>query len=489
MLRDEESNLTTIDVTDLNLDRKNFRIDYSKIKNNDDLNKLLFQEEKIMEMAQSIVSRNGLYPHEFMIVVKEDGKNIVMEGNRRVLAIRCLLDASFVPLEYRTEFKRAVGRVNEELKSKISKVRAVFMSRDDALKIVADKHSDISYRKWSLLSQWRFMRERFFSSDLDINKTIEFLDPERPTDVPNGIKFINLIEYVRGLRFWDEDGLRVDIEKNRIEPTRLTRALGYTDVVNALHLSFDEKFEVAIQSGTDKGAFDWVLFNFAKSALIDSDEWANINTRSSKDEIVSLVQSWYKEYSEKNKEPSSKEGQNSKESGNSKEGNIDPEKNKNGKGTTKEPDDKTQKAKGKNPVKYFSDLKCTVEDQRLKRLTKELTKITMTQFPAAAIMLTRSLIESTLIYQIEKKDLKNEYHNYKGKDGLKKILNFSINSKARLFKDPKSANGLEYLENTKYKDFMDDIVHSKWIDPTDSDIASIAGKIRELLKAILTDDA
>lgn len=490
MFGDEESNLTTIDVTDLHLDRKNFRIDYSKIKNDDDLNKLLFQEEKIMEMAQSIVSRNGLYPHEFMIVVKENGKNIVMEGNRRVLSIRCLLDDSFVPLEYRNEFKKTVGEVNDNLKKKISKVRVVFMKRDDALKIVADKHSDISYRKWSLLSQWRFMREQFFKFGLDLDKTIEFLDPERPADVPNGIKSINLIDYVRGLKFWDESRLRGDIEKNRLEPTRLTRALGYTDVINALHLSFNDKFGVVIQSEIEREAFDWVLFNFTKSALIDSDDWAKINTRSSKDEIVSLIESWYREYSEKNKnnQTDSTVGENVKEPDNSKK-KVEPEKKKDEWETTQESDLGNKKAKGKNPVRYFSDLKCMVENQRLKRLTKELTKITMTQFPAAAIMLTRSLLESALIYQIEKKNLKNEYYTYKGKDGLKKILNFSIKSKDQLFKDPKSANGLEYLETSKYKDFMDDIVHNKWIDPTDSDIASIAGKIRELLKVILMDNA
>ena len=58
-----------------------------------------------------------------------------------------------------------------------------------------------------------------------------------------------------------------------------------------------------------------------------------------------------------------------------------------------------------------------------------------------------------------------------------------------LFNDPKSGKGLEYLESSKYKDFMDDVVHSDWINPHASDVANIAGKIKELLKAILTDSA
>ena len=490
MIKSDGTKTSLVDVRNLYLDKKNFRIDFDKVRNDEDLSKLLFEEENIVEMAQSIVSRNGLYPHEFLIVVRENGKDIVMEGNRRVLAIRCLLDLNLVPLEYRPKFKAAIGEVSQELKEKISKVNVVYMSREEALKIVADKHSDISYRKWSLISQWRFIREQFQRFNSDIDKTLDFIDPETASDVTNGIKFINLIDYIRNLGWWDSENLRASIEKNRLEPTRLTRALNYTDVQNALNLSFDEKYEVLIKPGTDKNAFDYVLFNFAKSALIDSDDWAKINTRSTKDEIISLIESWYSEYQKRDKEnqTSEKNVHNNKEDETGRSG----AENSNESSKKKEnPDGETQNKKqsGKKPVIYFSDLKCTVDDNKLKGLALELSKITMTQFPAAAIMLTRSLLEVSLLYQINKKGLNSDYYQYKGKDGLKKILNFSINKSSVLFKDPKAAKGLEYLENSKYKDFMDDIVHSKWITPTASDVANIAGKIRELLKAILTDSA
>ena len=275
-----------------------------------------------------------------------------------------------------------------------------------------------------------------------------------------------------------------------MEPTRLTRALNYTDVQNSLNLSFDSKYEVNVKPGTDKNAFDYVLFNFAKSALIDSDEWAKINTRSTKDEIVSLIEMWYSEYSKKEKEgkTSEKEDHKNKENEAEKSG-TENSKESNKEGETSNERTQNKKQSGKKPIIYFSDLKCTIEQNRLKRLSRELSKITMTQFPAAAIMLTRSLLESSLIYQIDKQKLMPQYYSYKGKDGLKKLLNFSISKKNDLFKDPKSANGLEYLEASKYKDFMDDIVHSKWIDPTADDVANIAGKIKELLKSILSDKA
>ena len=490
LIKSDGSTTSLVDVKSLYLDKKNFRIDYARVQNNQDVSKMLFEEENIIEMAHSIVSRNGLYPHEFLIVVKEDGKDIVMEGNRRVLAIRCLLDQKFVPLEYRPKFKSVIGEIDQGLKDKISKVNVVYMPREEALKIVADKHSDISYRKWSLVSQWRFLREQFQRFNRDIDKTLDFIDPETASDVTNGIKFINLIDYVRSLEWWDNENLRTEIEKNRLEPTRMTRALNYTDVQNSLKLSFDDKYEVCIKDGTYKKAFDYVLFNFAKSALIDSDEWAKINTRSTKDEIVSLIESWYSEYQKKyNGDQTSEKEEHKNKENETEKSTVETSKESNKKEETPNGQTQNKKQSGKKPIIYFSDLKCTLNDNKLKGLTLELSKITMTQFPAAAIMLTRSLLESSLLYQINKKGLNSDYYQYKGKDGLKKILNFSINKSSVLFKDIKSAKGLEYLENSKYKDFMDDIVHSKWITPTASDVANIAGKIRELLKAILSDSA
>ena len=143
----------------------------------------------------------------------------------------------------------------------------------------------------------------------------------------------------------------------------------------------------------------------------------------------------------------------------------------------------------RKPDDYFSDLKCTINDDRLSRLTIELSKISIKQFPIATIMLARSLLESALTYQIIKKGLKDDYNAFKGNNGLDKRIKFSIDRKIDLFTDPKSVNGLDYLKKYNYKTFMDDIVHNRWVFPTEKDIAQIAGEIKELLKDILTDNA
>jgi len=511
MTEDKENNSTRVNVKDLYLDKKNYRIDFNRVKNKHDIEKLLFEEEGIMEIAQSIVSANGLYPHESLIAIKEDGKNIVLEGNRRVLAIRCLLDPSLVPLEYRGEFEKKIGNISEELKKKISKVNVVFMHREDALKIIADKHSDTSYKKWSLLSQWRFIRDQYRNFGYDINKTINFLKPERPTDVSNGIKFINLIEYVRGLKFWDEQKLRAEIDKNRLEPTRLTRALGYTEVVNSLNLSFIDRFEVVTKTGVDKEAFNWVLFNFTKSALIDSEEGARINTRSSKEDIVGWIKSWYDEYSRmaSNVANNKESIQGIPETGEKDPGTQQKEEKKptSHNGDPKLPDQNKFRAKNKKPSVYFEDLTCNIGNNRLIELSIELKALSnlkyknnnLEKLPAATVMLIRALLESSLYYKIDNSGKLSDYKkqgnsNYRQKgssyETLNGLISYAIDHADEIFKKEYTDKAKSVLNDVlrNHLNYMNSIVHGNWQDPTPERIQTLAGNLRELFNKILSGE-
>jgi hypothetical protein len=49
----------------------------------------LFEHDKAMEIAQSI-SMRGYFPNEPLLAVKDDGKYIVVEGNRRLAALKAL---------------------------------------------------------------------------------------------------------------------------------------------------------------------------------------------------------------------------------------------------------------------------------------------------------------------------------------------------------------------------------------------------------------
>ncbi len=486
-------------VSELRLDRKNYRVDWKPDTTEEEIILKLFEEEDIVEMAKDIVASGGLNPQENFIATREDGKNIVLEGNRRLLAIFCILDPSRVPQKYRNQFNAAIGSPSPELKKRLSKVMVVFFeSREEARPLIADKHSGLSLKQWGLISQYRFVMDEYLKNNYDLEKTISNLKLDRQK-VVNALKNYSLIKYIRGLNVWDEQGLRAEINRNRLELTKMTRALQFAKVKKALGLDYDNRFELAIQ-GMTREKFDYIIFKFAKASLID-DEGDVIGTRSSIEEILALISKWKSEYDSEHPQSGTPSGGGTSvttsggESGGTTTGG-----GTGGTGTTTPTTDTTgttRHIKQTHPEKYFEKLICTVEDQRLARLTLELSKLSdkrrVESFPAATALLIRALMESALRYQIVKKGKREEIERQEGKNieeiDLNKIVTFAISNVKDLFVDFNSARGSLQRFQSNDRPYLNQIVHGHWVDPTPSHIEGIAGDIRELLRKILSDSA
>ena len=75
---------------------------------------VLWDEMDVREVLLSIAA-SGYFHHEPLIVAREDGKNVVIEGNRRLAAVKVLLrpklvEATGIPI-IRKEAKRALRRL------------------------------------------------------------------------------------------------------------------------------------------------------------------------------------------------------------------------------------------------------------------------------------------------------------------------------------------------------------------------------------------
>ena len=493
----EYGKVLEIGISDLRLDKQNYRLDFTSISENERDEKL-FEEEDIIGMAEDIVSSNGLNPHENILAIKEDGKNIVLEGNRRLLAINCILNRNLVPSRYRDEFNRVVQSPPPELLSQLKKVRVVFLrSRDEARPYIADKHSGLSTKQWSLISQWRFVKAEYDRLGKDINATVNSLKIDRGKAI-NSLKAYSFLNYARRLSFWDTDGLREEISKNRLEPTRMTRALEYADVVNALGLTFDVNFQVGHKPEFSDEKFDYIIYQFTKSTLTDTTN-DRIDTRSTRDEIVTLIRRWADSFDRTHPQQATTASSsgNSPRTGGTNTTSPGPAQPPTA-GTPGVPpvSPATATSRHLRPEKYFEKLRCSIPDQRLSKLTTELSEISkrgrVDAFPAAAIMLSRALIESCLLYKIEEKNLTNSLKSgcYRGRCGLDEVISFSIANANQLFVDPAIANPLRYLQgNGGHRNFMNDVVHGNYVDPTPAALEAIAGDVRELIKAILSGNS
>lgn len=81
-------------VTDLTLDKQNPRHDAPTSTTREAISALLATDpDKWVNLAQDIASK-GLNPTELTIVVQEEGDMVAIEGNRRISALKALLDST-----------------------------------------------------------------------------------------------------------------------------------------------------------------------------------------------------------------------------------------------------------------------------------------------------------------------------------------------------------------------------------------------------------
>ena len=490
-----------IEIDKLYLDKRNYRIDFDRYNTEEKAVERLYLDEDIIGMIKGIVNHPGLYPHDKMIALpKGNDRYTVLEGNRRLLAAKSLLGIIKPPAKYAKEVDTQFSKLDDETKESLRHIGVVIYDPGDKgyLKILADKHSSFSYRRWDQISQWHFFKDLYDLNKKDLDLTAKDLGKSK-VEVSSYIRYYNLFSYIRSLTYWDEKDIRELIESNTLKATKFTRSLGFTDVKRALSLDFDNTFEIKIPA-KEVDLFNEVLCKYAEASLIlDDSEDDFIYTRSSSNEVVELINSWKREFVEVH--TSEREGVRVENVGRTEPINKE-------RAIPSSPiileikEDKNHK----KPSIYFEDLKCTVEQQRLKRLTTELKELSQRQrtekFAASATMLTRGLLESCLHYQVKKKGKLGDYMKsleYKESDGkvhhhaegLKNLITFVIDNIEELFQKTNLSKALSALNaiQREHLEYLNSIVHDSWRDPTAEKIHNVAGDIRELLKEILNDTA
>jgi len=87
----------SLSVSNLKLDKENPRIpSYVTVRTSKDVLNYLIQNEQIERLAYKIVEK-GFICHDPIYVIKEKDNYIVVEGNRRISALKCLLNPELVP--------------------------------------------------------------------------------------------------------------------------------------------------------------------------------------------------------------------------------------------------------------------------------------------------------------------------------------------------------------------------------------------------------
>ena len=150
-----ETKLTPTPVKSLHFDRSNPRLaEYgvSAETTEDDILDILWDAMDVMELVQSIAA-SGFFPHEALVVSREHNRNIVIEGNRRLAAVKVLLDDQIA--------KRkgwAVPTISKEDRKNLENLPVIFSDRQESWRYLGFKHVN-GPAKWSSYAKANYIAE------------------------------------------------------------------------------------------------------------------------------------------------------------------------------------------------------------------------------------------------------------------------------------------------------------------------------------------
>ena len=140
----KDNNIKSISLSNLNLDKSNFRFDKVDSQRDAINSMILDQGDKLYKLAEDIAT-NGLNPSELVIVIKDpilQSAYDVLEGNRRVTALKLLMTPSIIGDEnksLRAKFENLKEKSEDNLPNSISCL--IVESREEADRWIYRKHA------------------------------------------------------------------------------------------------------------------------------------------------------------------------------------------------------------------------------------------------------------------------------------------------------------------------------------------------------------
>lgn len=158
-----------VDVGALELDLQNPRLP-KHVRDQNDITQVrnyLLNKEDVLRIARNI-AHNGYHRSAVAIVCKENGRTIVLDGNRRLAACQLLLKPE---LATNARDKKELEELNKITdKQGLKKVKiAIAPSRKEAEKEIWDIHVNQLLKSWQVLQKLRMYRNLIDSGEYDID--------------------------------------------------------------------------------------------------------------------------------------------------------------------------------------------------------------------------------------------------------------------------------------------------------------------------------
>ncbi|WHP16618.1 hypothetical protein [Cellulomonas sp. ES6] len=403
-----------VPVKDLALDLDNYRV---PIRPEDEAAALnyLFAEEDVLEAA-TLILREGYFDNEVPIVVQENGTHVVLEGNRRVSALKALHEPGLVP-SHRAEIERLLKRYAIEANDLPDTIRVlVAPSREIARPHIARLHTGLPKKRWS-----RDQQANYYYSLLADGTTVDDLKRAYPdVEIVRFLKMVPMRKFLTGVKY--SDASLLEYVKSKLTMSAFEYAYNKPDIAGAIGVAFDRDGRLlptsstpeAIGAGlnsTQRAGVELLMSRFRANALnTRSVEFKRDNPQ--RNFLVAELNGTHATVAHRpvGASTSTTTSETAGESTERDPGSGDPSR---GSGTATTPGGgaasttTTPGSRGSNHPDTKKTLSlsgldfATHASRNLQLRYHELRKLDLTQVPAAAAMLLRSVLETTIKFHFE----------------------------------------------------------------------------------------
>ncbi len=223
-----------IPVKDLFLDCLNPRLagmDLS-INDQDEILEILWRERAVNELVDSIAT-SGYWEHEELFAAKEQGKLVAIEGNRRLAAVKLLLDENL-----RTKIGASgVPDLPAEAKEQLRKLPVIECTREEVWQYIGFKHVN-GPQDWDSIAKAQYIARVRNEYDIPLDEIARTIGDRHDTvkRLYRGLMVLNQAE---------QNGVfsRDDRFNSRFAYSHLWTGLGYSGVQEFLGLSSEKGFK------------------------------------------------------------------------------------------------------------------------------------------------------------------------------------------------------------------------------------------------------
>lgn len=244
----EQLPMVEVDLDRLELDLENYRIPTRRDDEAGAL-KYLFASEDVLSAARLII-RDGYFDNEVPIVISAPpagnvARYTVLEGNRRVSALKALQDPTVVP-GHEAQVRALLKRYAVEAENLPERIRVlVAPDRATAAPHVARLHTGIPKRRWS-----RDQQATFYYSLVDDQTTVEDVKAQYPdVEVTRFMKMAVMRRFLSSVPFKDHS-LREYAASDDLAMSAFEYAYRNKDIASAIGVEFDKEGRLLPRAST-----------------------------------------------------------------------------------------------------------------------------------------------------------------------------------------------------------------------------------------------